>query len=134
MASRAATTISATVAPKACTTGMPLKARTPKDPPVVRADRRRLAQALSNLVANAVEHGSGPVELSGTRVGSSVVVEVRDDGPAPGAPRPGSSRAGDRGRGLAIASRAAEEAGGRLAIHRRPDGTTAAIELPVAEP
>jgi signal transduction histidine kinase len=40
----------------------------------------------------------------------------------------------DRGRGLAIATRAVEEAGGRLGLASSPDGTVAAIELPLAEP
>lgn len=101
-------------------------------PPVaVRADRGRLAQALGNLIANAVEHGSGAVQLRGRRAGRSVLVEVRDAG-APGRadPRGGA----DRGRGLAIAREAVEEAGGRLLLERGQQGTTAAIELPVADP
>jgi signal transduction histidine kinase len=96
-------------------------------PAVVRADRRRLAQAFSNLVANAVEHGSGEVELRGRSERDTVVVEVRDGGPAD---RPGPTAPG-RGRGLAIAGRAVEEAGGRLRIDRGPRGTVAAIELPL---
>ena len=87
-------------------------------PVVVRADRRRLAQAFSNLLANAVEHGSGKVEVHGTRAGERVRVEVRDEGP--------------RGRGLGIATRAVEEAGGVLEIERGEHGTTVAVELPTA--
>ena len=95
----------------------------------VRADRRRLAQMLGNLLANAVEHGSGAVRLRGRRRGSKVVIEVVDDGPrpVPVAVHP------DRGRGLGIAARAAEEAGGRLTVTRTPEGTRAAVELPVVE-
>ena len=99
-------------------------------PAAVRADRRRLAQVLGNLLANAVEHGSGAVRLRGRRQGSKVVIEVVDDGPraAPVVSHP------DRGRGLGIAARAAEEAGGRLTVQRTPEGTLAAVELPVVEP
>ena len=95
----------------------------------VRADRRRLAQVLGNLLANAVEHGSGAVRLRGRRRGPKVLIEVLDDGPrkVPVAVHP------DRGRGLGIAARAAEEAGGRLTVTRTPEGTCAAVELPVAE-
>jgi signal transduction histidine kinase len=117
-------------APVARSTGRRVRFSWEGAPAPVRADRGRLAQALGNLVANAVEHGSGPVELRGRRAGGHVRVEVRDGGAA----NPGVRRADGRGRGLAIATEAVEEAGGSLVLERRKDGTTAAIELPVAEP
>lgn len=118
-------------APVARSSGRQVRFRWDGVPAAVRADRGRLAQALGNLVANAVEHGSGPVELRGRRAGGRVRVEVRDGGHA-AARRPSSRH--DRGRGLVIATQAVEEAGGSLVVERREDGTTAAIELPVAEP
>jgi two-component system sensor histidine kinase MtrB len=55
----------------------------------VQADPRRLAQAFGNLLANATEHGSGPVEVRAVRRGSHTVrVEFRDGGPAGAPPRP----------------------------------------------
>jgi C4-dicarboxylate-specific signal transduction histidine kinase len=84
---------------------------------------------LGNLVANAVEHGSGTVEVLGRRRGDRVLVEVRDEGAFVG-----KGRRRGRGRGLSIASGAAEDAGGRLTLERRKDGTVAALELPTAEP
>ena len=98
--------------------GRPMRFRWDAGPAVVRADRRRLAQAFSNLLANAVEHGSGRVEVHGSRAGERVRVEIRDEGP--------------RGRGLGIAARAVEEAGGVLEIERAADSTTVAVELPLA--
>ena len=74
----------------------------------VHADRGKLAQAFGNLLANAAEHGEGPVELSAERRGGKVRVEVRN-----------------RGRGLQIASDAARDAGGSLRV-------VAALELPDA--
>ncbi len=98
--------------------GRPMRFRWDAGPTVVRADRGRLIQAFSNLLANAVEHGSGRVEVRGSRAGERVRVEVRDGGP--------------RGRGLGIAARAVEEAGGVLEVERGEDGTTVAVELPLA--
>lgn len=47
---------------------------------LVRADRLRLAQALGNLVANAVEHGGGAVVLRAAATPDGVRVEVTDGG------------------------------------------------------
>ena len=98
--------------------GRPVRLHWDAGPAIVRADRRRLAQAFSNLLANAVEHGSGRVEVRGRRAGERVRVEISDEGP--------------RGRGLGIAARAVEEAGGVLEVERAADGTTVAVELPLA--
>jgi signal transduction histidine kinase len=78
----------------------------------------RVAQALGNLVANAVEHGDGPVELRGRRTAGGVRLEVVN---------------GERGRGLAVASAAAREAGGRLAFEARGGEAVAAVELPATD-
>ena len=95
----------------------------------VHADPGRLAQALGNLIANAVEHGGGDVTVRGRSARDAVRVEVSDRGDAPAGPR-GPQTA--RGRGLVIARRRLEEAGGRLDAQRRPGGgRTAIVELPV---
>jgi PAS domain S-box-containing protein len=50
-------------------------------PPVhVRGDRDRLAQALENLVSNALRHGRPPVEISVEEAGDRVRICVRDHG------------------------------------------------------
>ncbi len=99
----------------------------------VLADRGRISQALGNLVANAVEHGSGPVELHAARMRDQAVrVEVRDSGPSfRGSLSQRPLR--DRGRGLGIVARAVEEAGGKLTVEHHHDGTTAAVEFPLVE-
>ena len=117
--------------PAARSAGRRLRFRWEGPPAVVSADRRRLAQVLGNLVSNAIEHGSGPVEVSGRRGGRGAVVEVRDHGPAGAA---GHGPPADRGHGLDIAGEAVQEAGGRLTVARTPEGTLAAVELPLAEP
>ena len=115
--------------PTAQAEGRRLRMRWEGDPAAVRADPGRLAQALGNLLANAMEHGSGPVELRGRTVGGRALIEVRDSGPAPDRRRAGSGR----GRGLAIAARAAEEAGGRVTLDRGEHGTVALVELPLRD-
>lgn len=94
----------------------------------VRADRGRLAQAFGNLLANAFEHGTGPVTLRGRSEGDAVVVEITDRGPAPA---PGQVSGSDRGRGLGIAARAVKDAGGTLSVRSGEHGTVAAVEIPV---
>jgi signal transduction histidine kinase len=74
---------------------------------VIQADPRRLSQALGNLLANAVQHGSGHVVVRGRRAGRRVRIEVADAGPGIESRRRG-------GHGLAIADAAAADAGGRL--------------------
>ena len=94
--------------------------------PQVVADRGRLAQALGNLLANAHEHGEGPIELRGRRVSGAVRVEVRNrpaEQPDHGDP--------DRGRGLRIAGAAVAAAGGRLELAEDEDRVVAVLELPV---
>ena len=98
-------------------------------PTQVVADRGRLAQALGNLLANAAEHGSGPLEVRGRRVPGAVRIEVRN---GTGSPETGANSG--RGRGLRIASRAAASAGGRLELAEEGDEVVAALELPVDEP
>jgi signal transduction histidine kinase len=92
---------------------------------LVAADRTRFAQAAGNLVANALEHGEGPIRLRAT-----VRVEVCDDGP--GLPAPVDELAarrsgGEHGHGLSVAAGIAGRLGGRVV--EAPSGV--AIELPL---
>jgi signal transduction histidine kinase len=97
----------------------------------VDADAGRIAQALGNLLSNALEHGGGRAFLRGRRYRGGVRIEIASRG---GVSAPGRrSRRRDRGRGLAIATRAIEDAGGHLRLVSGPDGTTAAVDLPLAD-
>jgi signal transduction histidine kinase len=103
----------------------------------VRGDRLRLAQAISNLVANALEHGPGRVELTARAVGHRHVrIEVIDEGPGLPSPvaaltRRARAGRGRRGRGLAIAAEIADRHGGRLIEAPTQRGARIGLELPV---
>ncbi|HZG49667.1 MAG TPA: ATP-binding protein [Thermoleophilaceae bacterium] len=90
-------------------------------------DRRRLAQALGNLMANAAEHGAGQVQVRGRTTARGVRIEVRNRLSADGGRR--ASR--DRGRGIAIATRAARDLGGRLLVSFDGERAVAVLELPL---
>jgi signal transduction histidine kinase len=99
-------------------------------------DRLRLAQAIGNLIANAIEHGQGPVDVAGAVRGGRARIVVSDDGPGLPAPvaalirRPRRGR-GARGRGLAIAAEVAQAHGGGLASAPAERGARLVLELPV---
>jgi signal transduction histidine kinase len=76
-------------------------------------DRRRFAKALGNVLANAAKHGSGDIRVTGRAHNGGVRLQVRN-----------------RGRGLLIASRAAEELGGRLSFEIVDDTAVATLDLP----
>jgi hypothetical protein len=89
-------------------------------------DIGRVSQVTANLVANAAEHGSGPVDVRWSTVGARARLEVINrNAQAPGAPR-----LAGRGRGLSIASRAARELGGSLEVRSSEEETVATFELP----
>jgi signal transduction histidine kinase len=77
-------------------------------------DRRRFAKALGNVLANAARHGSGDIRVTGRAHEGGVRLQVRN-----------------RGRGLTIASEAAEELGGSLSFEIVEDTAVATLDLPV---
>jgi signal transduction histidine kinase len=132
-------------------------------PASVWGDRLRLAQATGNLIANAIEHGGGVVEVRGSvefvrrsagvgegRAPADFVdargsvapciarVEVSDTGPGLPAPvrelaRRPRAGRGARGRGLAIASAVAASHGGQLTVAASPRGARLVLELPAVQ-
>ena len=109
----------------------------------VHCDRERVAQLLSNLVANAVAHGDpdGPIDISAQINKGQFVLSVKNQGliaedalphlfrpysrPASGTPRTGL------GLGLYIASQIAQSHGGKLdVVSTEQQGTTFTFSLP----
>jgi signal transduction histidine kinase len=103
--------------------GRPLRLQLEPGLPPVRAAGAAIRQVLDVLVANAAEHGEGPIELRAERGAGAVRLEVRNRA-APGVTGPG------RGRGLRIASEAVRDAGGSLRVWRRDGGVVASLDLP----
>jgi signal transduction histidine kinase len=93
-------------------------------------DAGRLAQVLGNLIANATEHGEGPVDVRATRPADAVRIEIRNRNRPRELEDAGAARRAGRGRGLAIAERAARELGGRLTVESQAGETRAELELP----
>ncbi len=95
---------------------------------VVMADPDRLAQALDNLIDNAISHGGLRVSVDATLFAGGVRVSVTDSGRTEN-----TSRADPRhGHGLRIVSMVAAEHGGRFLLRSSPAGTRAILELPFA--
>ncbi len=115
----------------------------------VNGDRDALADAVANLVDNALKFGGerGPVELVVRQRGGEILIEVRDEGP--GIPEHEHGRIVERfyraavhrrsqqgtGLGLAIVDGVVRAHGGALEIASEPGiGSVFTIRLPVAGP
>jgi signal transduction histidine kinase len=109
-------------------------------------DRRRLEQALANLIENALRHGAGTIGLEAIEENGSVTLHVTDEGNGFPAEflqhaferfsRAGRSNdAGGAGLGLAIVAAVAEaHVGSVSASNRRGRGADVALTLPAPTP
>jgi two-component system OmpR family sensor kinase len=109
---------------------------------VVRGDRRRLEQALANLVENSLRYGAGPVRLEAAEQDGALELRVADDGA--GFPPAFVARALERfsraegsretpgvGLGLAIVAAIAQAHGGTAtASNRSGGGADVTLRLP----
>jgi signal transduction histidine kinase len=108
-------------------------------------DRHRMVQAVSNVVANAVEisHEGGRVDMAVKQVGDEVVFAVSDSGPglAPddleqvfskGRLGNDGHRRASVGLGLVISKEYVEAHGGRIRVQNQPgSGSTFTIAIPM---
>ena len=117
----------------------------PSGLPEVMADRRRIAQVLNNLLANAARHApqTSAIRVAAVRHGTHVAFSVVDNGPGV-APEllphlfrkhvGGPSRTAGHGLGLAICKGLVEAHGGRIRAESDGPGrgTTITFTIPVA--
>ncbi len=92
-------------------------------------DPRRVAQALDNLIANAIEHGGLRVLVEATIAARGVRISVSN------AALPAPARAGRdprRGHGLRLVASIAAASGGRFLVQHRAGAWVAVLELPLA--
>ncbi|HEX2393360.1 MAG TPA: ATP-binding protein [Solirubrobacterales bacterium] len=105
---------------------------------VTAGERTRIAQAIDNLLVNAIEHGGPRIEVEGAAVAGRLRLAIRDSGPRPGqgrrAPAPASRISGRRrhGHGLRLVRRIAAEHGGSFELRRSATATEAVLELPLS--
>jgi len=104
-------------------------------------DRVELAQALDNLIVNAIEHGGPAISIDARPYKGRVRIVVADSGRAArSAARRGTpaevvarlSGPNRRGHGLAVVRRVAAGHAGRFALRRSERGSLALLELPLA--
>lgn len=96
-------------------------------PVEVRGDATRLDRALSNLVDNALRHGSGDVDVAVSAAAGSAVVTVTDEGD--GSDRGLSAAFPHPGLGLAIVREIARAHGGTVEVQRIDGRTRARLEV-----
>ena len=107
----------------------------------VLGDRVAIAQALDNLVVNAIEHGGPAILLEARAFDGTLRLLVSDSGRGP---RPESRRPGPtgpiarlrgrrrRGHGVRVVRRVATEHGGSFRLCTGPNGSRAVLDLPLA--
>jgi signal transduction histidine kinase len=109
---------------------------------VIEGEPVGLAQALDNLIVNAIEHGGPVIELGARRHGRRLRIAIADsgrDGPCPrrrratGAAIARLAAAGRRGHGLNIVRRVASAHGGRFELRHSELGSVATLDLPLAD-
>jgi two-component system osmolarity sensor histidine kinase EnvZ len=99
-------------------------------PAMIDGDAGRLAQALDNLISNALEHGGPPVVVTGAQVAGRIRITIANGVRADRARHGADHR---RGHGTEVVAKVARAHRGRFALCQTGGGCVAALELPLAE-
>jgi signal transduction histidine kinase len=108
----------------------------------VHGDANALAQALDNLIVNAIEHGGPSIVVATRRREGRLRIAVVDSGrvwrprsrrSSPAEVLPRLSGRQRRGHGLTVVRGVASAHRGRFALRRSAQGSLAVIELPLSE-
>jgi signal transduction histidine kinase len=125
---------------RASLSGASLKLRWRAGRAIVIGDRVELAQALDNLIVNAIEHGGPEISLDVRPYRGRVRIVIADSGraarPSTRADAPAEviarlSGRRRRGHGLTVVRRIAAAHDGRFALRRSEQGSLALLELPL---
>ena len=131
--------------PLADEAGSPLKLERPAGPLRVLGHRQLLAQAISNLIENAIRYGGGgEIHVRAVAAGGSLAIRVTDRGPGIPEHRRGqalrrfgrldSSRSAEgAGLGLTLVQAIAHLHDGKVVLEDNSPGLIATLEIPVAE-
>jgi signal transduction histidine kinase len=126
---------------RAALAGGTLKLRWEGGEATVEGDRCEIAQAVDNLIVNAIEHGGPEVLVAASARRGRLRIAVLDSGRGS---RPAARRESPaepiarlcgrtrRGHGLRVVRRTAARHGGRFQLRCREHGTEAVLELPLA--
>ena len=120
----------------------------PSVPELVMVDRRRLAQAVVNIVDNARRYAGGVTAVDVTVRGGELVIEIDDEGPgvaleeraaifdrfARGTVGRQTGSASGTGLGLALAAEHVKLHRGRIEVHGAPVGARFRICIPMVAP
>ena len=122
--------------PRAASAGGGIRLRWLSDEQWVSGDRIGLAQAVDNLISNAIDHGGGKVTIEGRRAGTWLLISIRDSGAealeARRFPRrPWLGSRSRHGHGLRVVARVVRSHGGSFGLRRLRHGAEAQLRLPL---
>jgi len=126
---------------RAAISGASLELRWRAGMAVVVGEQAGLAQALDNLIVNAIEHGGPAIVVEARRRGDRLRVSVADSGRASRSESRRDTPADvigrltgrrRRGHGLAVVRQVVASHGGRFVMRRSAEGSLAVLELPLA--